>query len=55
MLGAWVLSFFLFLVVNGNEVHASEHHLQPYRTGFHFQPLKNWINGTCFPSTSYTL
>ncbi|KAK1417902.1 hypothetical protein QVD17_27037 [Tagetes erecta] len=45
MLGGCVVSFFLFLVVNGDgSVHASQHHLQPYRTGFHFQPLKNWIN-----------
>ncbi|XP_076940242.1 beta-fructofuranosidase, cell wall isozyme-like [Bidens hawaiensis] len=44
MVGAgWILSFCFLLVVNGVTVHASEE-LQPYRTSFHFQPLKNWIN-----------
>lgn len=25
---------------------------EPYRTGFHFQPPKNWINGMCISSAS---
>ncbi|KAL8239062.1 hypothetical protein R6Q59_015629 [Mikania micrantha] len=43
MVWVWVASCCLLLVVNGVGVHASED-LQPYRTAFHFQPLKNWIN-----------
>lgn len=32
----------------------SSHHDQPYRTAYHFQPLKNWINGI-FLHFTYTL
>ncbi|KAI3690610.1 hypothetical protein L2E82_48739 [Cichorium intybus] len=46
ILGIWVLSLCLVWVQNGVGVHSSSptEESQPYRTGFHFQPPKNWIN-----------
>ncbi|XP_023733615.1 beta-fructofuranosidase, insoluble isoenzyme CWINV1 [Lactuca sativa] len=46
LLCVWVLSLCLVWVLNGVGVHASSptDELQPYRSGFHFQPPKNWIN-----------
>ncbi|XP_057524797.1 beta-fructofuranosidase, insoluble isoenzyme CWINV3-like [Amaranthus tricolor] len=35
----WVVILYILVVVNG--VHITK---QPYRTAFHFQPLKNWMN-----------
>ncbi|XP_024963941.1 beta-fructofuranosidase, insoluble isoenzyme CWINV1-like [Cynara cardunculus var. scolymus] len=42
-LGRWVVCVCLVMVVNGVRVDADDE-LQPYRTAFHFQPLKNWMN-----------
>ncbi|KAM0070469.1 putative glycosidase [Helianthus debilis subsp. tardiflorus] len=53
-MAGWVLSFCILLVVNGVGVHASED-LQPYRTAFHFQPLKNWMNGPMYFNGVYHL
>ncbi|KAL5757496.1 hypothetical protein ACOSP7_020107 [Xanthoceras sorbifolium] len=48
------LLFFIFTLLLGHgnilELEASGHHHhyqqhQPYRTGYHFQPTKNWMNG----------
>lgn len=53
MVRVLVLSICLVLVLNVVRVHAStpSEDSQPYRTGYHFQPPKNWINGTYFIST----
>ncbi|XP_019424539.1 PREDICTED: beta-fructofuranosidase, cell wall isozyme-like [Lupinus angustifolius] len=53
----WVLTFFSFIYVNGvlpiEATHhsfrelqnlSSDYYKQPYRTAYHFQPPKNWIN-----------
>lgn len=45
MVFAMVVSLCLVSALNGVTVRAStQDDLQPYRTGFHFQPPKNWIN-----------
>ncbi|KAI7744861.1 hypothetical protein M8C21_017458 [Ambrosia artemisiifolia] len=54
MAKGWLLSFCFLLVVNCVRVHASED-LQPYRTAFHFQPLKNWMNGPMYFNGVYHL
>ena len=50
----WSLVLYFLLVGNGVHVEASNHthrnlqslpKEQPYRTAYHFQPLKNWMNG----------
>lgn len=50
----WVVGLCFVLISHGVEVESSPprcKHLQsvpevqPYRTGFHFQPPKNWMNG----------
>lgn len=56
----WLLPLFTFIYVNGVLPIEATHHVyrelqslssdeystnQPYRTGYHFQPPKNWING----------
>ncbi|KAI3505784.1 hypothetical protein L1887_28031 [Cichorium endivia] len=48
--GLLVLPFLYLLISNGAEVVAFKNHellsevSQPYRTAYHFQPLKNWMN-----------
>ena len=55
----WLLPLFTFIYVNGILPIEATHHVyrnlqslssddsfkQPYRTAYHFQPPKNWING----------
>ncbi|KAJ9537458.1 hypothetical protein OSB04_030191 [Centaurea solstitialis] len=56
----WVVCVCLVSVANGVRVDdASEsgedNELQPYRTAFHFQPPKNWINGPMYFNGVYHL
>ncbi|KAL0545508.1 hypothetical protein IC582_015394 [Cucumis melo] len=37
----WVIPLCFLLAYNGVETVSN----QPYRTAFHFQPPKNWMNG----------
>ncbi|KAF5815316.1 putative fructan beta-(2,1)-fructosidase [Helianthus annuus] len=52
--GFYVFSLCCFLIFNGVRVEAFRNHTrllnvsQPYRTAYHFQPSKNWMNGTVF-------
>ncbi|KAM0029586.1 putative fructan beta-(2,1)-fructosidase [Helianthus debilis subsp. tardiflorus] len=52
--GFYVFSLCCFLIFNGVRVEAFRNHTrllnvpQPYRTAYHFQPTKNWMNGTVF-------
>ncbi|MFS7922591.1 putative fructan beta-(2,1)-fructosidase [Helianthus anomalus] len=52
--GFYVFSLCCFLIFNGVQVEAFKNHTllmnvsQPYRTAYHFQPTKNWMNGTLF-------
>ncbi|KAJ0802127.1 putative fructan beta-(2,1)-fructosidase [Helianthus annuus] len=52
--GFYVFSLCCFLIFNGVHVEAFRNHTrllnvsQPYRTAYHFQPTKNWMNGTVF-------
>lgn len=50
----FILLFQVFLIAYGGEVEA-DHEIQrnfqeqqPYRTAYHFQPPKNWMNGLSF-------
>lgn len=35
-------------VYRNGQIYQSMSTNQPYRTGYHFQPPKNWMNGTFF-------
>lgn len=50
--------FFALLVEVGHGFEASipiPSKNQPYRTGYHFQPPKNWINGIYYKGVLYNL
>jgi len=40
-----LLSMFLANFITDLEASSHQDLNQPYRTGYHFQPLKNWMNG----------
>ncbi|KAJ0936659.1 putative fructan beta-(2,1)-fructosidase [Helianthus annuus] len=52
--GFYVFSLCCFLIFNGVHVEAFRNHTrllnvsQPYRTAYHFQPTKNWMNGPMY-------
>ena len=59
----WAIGLFFSLVNHGNGIEAShQRHRksqyiseeQPYRTGYHFQPPKNWMNGLSFSNFTLT-
>ncbi|CAA2981434.1 beta-fructofuranosidase, insoluble isoenzyme CWINV1-like [Olea europaea subsp. europaea] len=47
----WIFLLHIMLFVHGNKAGAS----QPYRTAYHFQPLKNWMNGPMYYKGVYHL
>ncbi|KAL9400068.1 hypothetical protein Peur_009029 [Populus x canadensis] len=56
----WVVGFCVLLVDHGVQAsHQSSRNLQetdqPYRTGYHFQPPKNWMNGPLYYKGVYHL
>ncbi|KAI3692550.1 hypothetical protein L6452_32367 [Arctium lappa] len=56
MVGFWVVCVCLVLIVNGvKDASEEDDQLQPYRTAFHFQPLKNWMNGPMYFNGVYHL
>ncbi|KAK8509206.1 hypothetical protein V6N13_062262 [Hibiscus sabdariffa] len=48
-----VIGFCFLLLGNGVQSLSMEH--QPYRTGFHFQPPRNWMNGPMYYKGVYHL
>ncbi|KVF36770.1 Concanavalin A-like lectin/glucanase superfamily [Cynara cardunculus var. scolymus] len=59
--GFWLFSLCYLLVSDGVEVAALKNHEpipnvpQPYRTAYHFQPSKNWMNGPMYYNGVYHL
>ncbi|CAA2933800.1 beta-fructofuranosidase, insoluble isoenzyme CWINV1-like [Olea europaea subsp. europaea] len=47
----WIFLLHIILFVHGNKAGAS----QPYRTAYHFQPPKNWMNGPMYRKGVYHL
>ncbi|XVF89077.1 hypothetical protein PTKIN_Ptkin19aG0101800 [Pterospermum kingtungense] len=59
----WVIGFCILLFGNGVQSHGDDRKLQspsadaeqPYRTAYHFQPPKNWMNGPMYYKGIYHL